>query len=721
MNQNYEKIKDIIDISIKNIFNITYFRKDSKFKTEDILEYYTKIYLFLQNDNDNIYGNFIYNYFNISLENHYKSILLKSINQKLLYKSENIFHELNYLFYQNHKSISIISKLIFRYLERFYIDMNNLDNLNELSTKIFLNIIYKPYKEKLIDEFIRKINIFRNSKFNDYNFKQIYNMFSFMKIFEIFNNKSILIIKLHKDTENYYKENINIPDNLNELIKKLDTYLEKEKKILNLFKNKDNKINLDLFLNYNMLINSLIIKHNFHLFNNKIFIHSIIDEEFFNHMNIQNYELNKQNPRSISIIQNLFLKIEEYDCFNNYILDYIKIRFDNLLNYHNDPKDFMESLLQNLTIIKQNIITKLLKNNQIIIKKLNKFICHFTKNTLEFGNIKISFIKLMVKYINIKLLKDDFINNEYLKTYFYIFTNLEQKDYFINLYSKYLEHRLLFKNLNIDNEIEIINNLKIFSSYSYCLTLQKKIQDYKNSKYLFKDHISEDKIFILTYDYWHKNIITECNLDENILKLQEKYSDTYIKDHPKKKIKWNNDLSTVTFKYNIQHNKKYIITLTLIEYTILKTLYTNNNKMNEKDISDKLNIDRINLNIYLKNLTRSNLISRNDELLEINKNFNSKKIRITLPIAMINKSKNEDQNQNLIVENRKDILESFIVRIMKSRRKLLFDLLIMEVKNANLLFKPTNIFIESTIDSLIKRDYLEIEMNNSEKYINYLS
>jgi len=74
-----------------------------------------------------------------------------------------------------------------------------------------------------------------------------------------------------------------------------------------------------------------------------------------------------------------------------------------------------------------------------------------------------------------------------------------------------------------------------------------------------------------------------------------------------------------------------------------------------------------------------------------------------------------------VEEDRKHLVEAVIVRIMKSRKTLDHNSLIMEVtRHLASRFNPTPLLIKQRIEKLIEREYLERCQDDRKKY-NYLA
>ena len=115
---------------------------------------------------------------------------------------------------------------------------------------------------------------------------------------------------------------------------------------------------------------------------------------------------------------------------------------------------------------------------------------------------------------------------------------------------------------------------------------------------------------------------------------------------------------------------------------------------------------------------------KNTDTFFINLSFKSKLRRVKVPLAKskgVAKSKESKQSEGMVpqqvVHSRKLLVESSIVRVMKSRGVITHALLVGEViKQVSAFFVPTPQEIKTRIESLIERDYMERSEDHQDKY-----
>eukprot|EP00695_Tsukubamonas_globosa_P003537 TRINITY_DN683_c0_g1_i1.p2 TRINITY_DN683_c0_g1~~TRINITY_DN683_c0_g1_i1.p2 ORF type:complete len:88 (+),score=45.61 TRINITY_DN683_c0_g1_i1:161-424(+) len=83
---------------------------------------------------------------------------------------------------------------------------------------------------------------------------------------------------------------------------------------------------------------------------------------------------------------------------------------------------------------------------------------------------------------------------------------------------------------------------------------------------------------------------------------------------------------------------------------------------------------------------------------------------------MIAAKDESSQSVSAVQEDRKHVIEAAIVRIMKMRKVLDHQQLILEVSQQLMMFKPDPKFIKKRIEDLITREYLERDKDSPNRY-----
>lgn len=105
-----------------------------------------------------------------------------------------------------------------------------------------------------------------------------------------------------------------------------------------------------------------------------------------------------------------------------------------------------------------------------------------------------------------------------------------------------------------------------------------------------------------------------------------------------------------------------------------------------------------------------------DDKFIVNSNFSSSNRRMKLPAPSFADKESLKSHGN-VEEDRSQMIDAAIVRIMKSRRVLGHTDLMNEVLQHLTFFKPTTKSIKLRIDSLIEREYMERDANNAANFV----
>jgi len=341
-----------------------------------------------------------------------------------------------------------------------------------------------------------------------------------------------------------------------------------------------------------------------------------------------------------------------------------------------------------IRLIKLNIQTL----NNPILKELTEQL------KLALHTVSEQYADDLLKYMdkNIKTLED-------IDECLFLVHCISSKDIFINKYCALLSKRL-FKGSNIDNENYIVKCFKKEYGSTYTSRMEGMLRDM-----IIEPLVVENmSVQVITHGFWSNIIPFEIKtslLDRFIAKFIDKHN------FENKKLSWKLWLGTLTI--NAQYgDKSYQFQLSTAQGLVLLEL-NRREKITVDDFSKEFNVDCY----YLKPLIHSlcankyEVISKsgekdkmaNEDTIWINKDFNvSNKIaKFVLPSISVKKVlETHEISRDLIID-------SAIVRIMKSRKVIghntLLPLVVSEIK----MFKPTVQHIKKRIEALIEKEYLE--------------
>ncbi|CAM1511295.1 Fc.00g088080.m01.CDS01 [Cosmosporella sp. VM-42] len=312
-----------------------------------------------------------------------------------------------------------------------------------------------------------------------------------------------------------------------------------------------------------------------------------------------------------------------------------------------------------------------------------------------------------------------------------VFKYIEDKDVFQKFYSRMLARRLVHSNSSSDDaETSMISKLKEACGFEYTNKLQRMFQDMQISKDLnkdFKEHLegvqytkSVDSTFaILGTGFWPLTApSTPFGPPPEISAEIERFTRFYKHKHDGRKLTWLWHLCKGEIKAGYCKNSKtpYTFQVSIYQMAILLLF-------NEKDTytyEDMLSATQLNSDVLDQALA---VILKAKVLLlgaagekpgpgktfRLNYDFKSKKIRVNLNLGGVKEAKAEEAETNkTIEEDRKLVLQSAIVRIMKARKKMKHTQLVSETINQiRSRFVPKVSDIKKCIEILLDKEYLE--------------
>ncbi|KAH8804781.1 Cullin [Xylogone sp. PMI_703] len=403
-----------------------------------------------------------------------------------------------------------------------------------------------------------------------------------------------------------------------------------------------------------------------------------------------------------------------------------------------DPKVYVDALLEIHTQY-QGLVKRAFKDEPEFTRSLDNACREFVNRNEVCKSGSNKSPELLAKYTDTLLKKsatgaeESDLENA-LTQIMTVFKYIEDKDVFQKFYSRMLARRLVHSTSSSDDaETSMISKLKEACGFEYTNKLQRMFQDMQISKDLnsgykeFESKLMEGRdekgidasYSILGTGFWP---LTPPNTDfippTEITKAYERFQTFYSQKHNGRKLTWLWQLCKGEIKANYTKNQKTPYTFQVSTYQMAILLLFNDKDSNTYDDIKKatqLSPDVLDptLGIFVKakvlNVTPEGDKIGPDKTFHLNYDFKSKKIRINLNIAVKSEQKQEtDDTHKTIEEDRKLLVQSAIVRIMKARKKMKHAQLVSETINQiRSRFVPKVPDIKKCIDILLEKEYLE--------------
>lgn len=343
-----------------------------------------------------------------------------------------------------------------------------------------------------------------------------------------------------------------------------------------------------------------------------------------------------------------------------------------------------------------------------------------------------------------------------------LFRFLQEKDVFERYYKQHLARRLLLnKSVSDDSEKNMISKLKTECGCQFTSKLEGMFKDMTVSNgYMdeFRGFINHTEVNlqgvdltvrVLTTGYWPTQAATpKCNIPTAPRLAFEQFRRFYLAKHSGRQLTLqpqlgSADLNAVFYGMKKEESsenvgassskgpRKHIIQVSTYQMCVLM-LFNNRDKWTYEEIRSETDIPEKDLLRAIQSLAVGKLTQRilhkepkNKEiepshLLTVNDQFTSKLFRVKIQTVAASKGEAEPERKETkakVDEDRKHEIEAAIVRIMKARRKLQHNVLVTEcTEQLKSRFLPSPVVIKKRIEGLIEREYLARTPNDRKVY-----
>ncbi|RWR95312.1 cullin-1 isoform X1 [Cinnamomum micranthum f. kanehirae] len=308
---------------------------------------------------------------------------------------------------------------------------------------------------------------------------------------------------------------------------------------------------------------------------------------------------------------------------------------------------------------------------------------------------------------------------------------ISDKDLFAEFYRKKLARRLLFdKSANDDHERSILTKLKQQCGGQFTSKMEGMVTDLtlaRENQTNFEDYLNSNPhanpgmdltVTVLTTGFWPSYKSFDLNLPAEMVKCVEVFKEFYQTKTKHRKLTWIYSLGTCNIIGKFEPKTMELIVTTYQASVLL--LFNASDRLSYSEIMTQLNLTDEDIVRLLHSLSCAKYKILNKEpntktisptdYFEFNSKFTDKLRRIKIPLPPVDEKKKVIED---VDKDRRYAIDASIVRIMKSRKVLGHQQLVMEcVEQLGPMFKPDFKAIKKRIEDLISRDYLERDKDN---------
>ena len=321
-----------------------------------------------------------------------------------------------------------------------------------------------------------------------------------------------------------------------------------------------------------------------------------------------------------------------------------------------------------------------------------------------------------------------------------VFRLFHEKDVFENYYRQHLSKRLLNKrSASDDNELTFIRRLKDDCGFTFTSKMESMFNDMLMSGDLtreFKDahpdgaNLLDVSVSVLTTGAWPMKIHkSEVYLPQNCERARKVFEDFYLSRYAGRKLSWQANMGRAELKARFRSGE-YEISASTLHMCILM-LFNQHEALSTNSISELTGITGDELKPCLQALTcvkGKNVLTKSpagkevllSDMFEVNHEFKSKTSKVKI-LSISTKRENDqerDMTKNQIVDDRKPQIEAAIMRVMKSKKRLDHNGVVLHVTaQVRNKFMPTAADIKKHIENLIDRDFIQRDPNDRKAYV----
>ncbi|XP_064990913.1 cullin-1-like [Musa acuminata AAA Group] len=402
-----------------------------------------------------------------------------------------------------------------------------------------------------------------------------------------------------------------------------------------------------------------------------------------------------------------------------------RVLIRRIIELHDKYMGYVQESFQNHTLLNK------------ALKEAFEVFCNKSVASSSSAEMLASFCDNVLRKAGSEKLSDEEIDRT-LEKAMKLLSYINEKDLFAEFSRKKLARRLLFdRYANEDHERLILTYLKQQCGGQFSSKMEGMVTDLtlaKENQSCFEDYLyanphahpgTELSVSVLTTGFWPSYKSSDLTLPDEMIKCIEAYKKFYESSTKNRKLSWIYSLGTCNI--NAKFDAKSIELNVATYQAAVLLLFNSADRLSYAEIKAQLNLtDEDMVRVLhslscarykiLKKAPMTDTVSPND-IFEFNSKFTDKMRRIKVPLPPVDENKKVIEDVN---KDRRYAIDAYIVRIMKSRKALGHQQLVLEcIQQLSRIFKPDVKLIKQRIEDLITREFLERDEEdpNIYKYI----
>ncbi|KAI4345439.1 hypothetical protein L6164_012564 [Bauhinia variegata] len=722
---------DFMQKGITKLKNILEGLPEPQFGSEDYMMLYTTIYNMCTQKPPHDYSQQLYDKYRESFEEYILTTVLPSLRGK---HDEFMLRELVKR-WANHKVMVRWLSRFFYYLDRYFIARRSLLPLNEVGLTCFRDLVYKELNGKVRDAVISLIDQEREGEQIDRALlKNVLDIFVEIGMGQMDCYENDFEAAMLKDTAAYYSRKASnwiLEDSCPDYMLKAEECLKREKDRVAHYLHSSSEPKLLEKVQHELLsvnANQLLEKEHSGC-------HALLRDDKVDDLS-RMFRLFSKIPRGLEPVSGIF---KQHVTTEGMAL--VKLAEDAATNKKADKKDIIG--LQEQVFVRKVIelhdkylayVNECFQNHTLFHKALKEaFEVFCNKGVAGSSNAELlaTFCDNILKKGGSEKLSDEAIE-ETLEKVVKLLAYISDKDMFAEFYRKKLARRLLFdKSANDDHERSILTKLKQQCGGQFTSKMEGMVTDLtlaKENQTSFEEYLSNNPnadpgidltVTVLTTGFWPSYKSFDLNLPAEMIRCVELFKEFYQTKTKHRKLTWIYSLGTCNISGKFEPKTMELIVTTYQASALL--LFNSFDRLSYSEIMTQLNLSDDDVIRLLHSLScakykilnkepNTKTISSTDYF-EFNSKFTDKMRRIKIPLPPVDEKKKVIED---VDKDRRYAIDASIVRIMKSRKVLGYQQLVMEcVEQLGRMFKPDVKAIKKRIEDLISRDYLERDKDNA--------